>query len=140
MLRLRRLHPLVQIKHPLHSVKRAARRHSDPLPVIDIPQRLCYARTHGSGRSRQHGRTGKDSFANDKECEMINRDKVEWFQQEPVAERLRLMELILQSIKRDIETAPPKDRQAGKAFRVREFCLGQDVAVDRDSIYTERSL
>ena len=71
---------------------------------------------------------------------MINKDTVERFQQEPVAERIRLIELILQSIKNDVETARPKERHAPKPFRVREFCLGQDVAVDRDSIYAERSL
>ncbi len=70
---------------------------------------------------------------------MINRETVERFQQEPVAERLRLMELILQSIKKDMETGAPKERQPPKAFRVREFRLGPDVPMDRDSIYAERS-
>ena len=31
-------------------------------------------------------------------------------------------------------------RPARRAFRVREFCLGSDVVIDRDSIYGERSL
>ena len=51
-----------------------------------------------------------------------------------------MIKLILLLIRRDKRTPPPKEPPSGKAFRVRDFCLGKDVAVDRDRIYRERGV
>lgn len=61
-------------------------------------------------------------------------------QQASVAERLQLMEFILQSLKQDLHTDLKQENHQAKPFKVRQFSLGQDVQVDRDKIYAERSM
>ncbi len=53
-----------------------------------------------------------------------------------VAERLYLMEILLNSLKYDIKSTERQVRS--KRFTVRTFDLGQDVHADRDIIYAER--
>jgi hypothetical protein len=62
--------------------------------------------------------------------------------QVPVAERIRIIELILQSLKQDMRPNLVRDKPTivPKPFRVRQFNLGQEVHVDRDMIYAERGL
>ncbi len=62
--------------------------------------------------------------------------------QVPVAERIHIIELILQSLKQDIRPNLARDKPAffPKPFRVRQFDLGQEVHIDRDMIYAEREL
>ena len=56
-------------------------------------------------------------------------------QEASVEERLHLIEIILQSLKKDIETTPPAPK---KNFTVRKFSLGAEVHADRDQLYNER--
>jgi hypothetical protein len=55
-----------------------------------------------------------------------------------VEERIQLIELILQSLKQDLQISPTNEKSKVKPFKVREFSLGQEVHVDRDRIYAER--
>ena len=71
---------------------------------------------------------------------MINDESVQQLQREPVADRLRLMELLLKSIERDLRISDPQARHPSAPFKIREFCLGENVSVDRADIYGERGL
>ncbi|MBF0231342.1 MAG: hypothetical protein HQK63_17405 [Desulfamplus sp.] len=55
-----------------------------------------------------------------------------------VTERIYLMEIILESLKRDIKNTETIRHQPLKKFIARPFNLGGDVNVDRDIIYSER--
>ena len=55
----------------------------------------------------------------------------------PVEERLHLIEIILQSLKKDIETTSPVPK---KMFTVRKFSLGTEVHADRNQLYDERTI
>lgn len=61
-------------------------------------------------------------------------------QQASMTERLQLIEFILQSLKQDLQTDFVLEKPQAKPFKVRQFSLGQDVQVDRDKIYAERSM
>lgn len=68
---------------------------------------------------------------------MIAQETLLHLRQAPVAERLRVIEWILQSLQADIaeiQTNVP----TRKPFKVRAFHLGQEVHCDRDEIYSER--
>ncbi len=68
---------------------------------------------------------------------MIAKDMLVQIQHAPLAERIQLIEIILQSLKEDIKSSIScKSRR--KAFKVRRFHLGQEVDCDRDEIYAER--
>jgi len=60
--------------------------------------------------------------------------------QVPVAERIHIIELILQSLKQDMSFNLARDKPTitPKPFKVRQFDLGKEVYVDRDLIYAER--
>lgn len=66
---------------------------------------------------------------------MINSKTLQEIQGAPVEERLYLIEIILQSLKKDIETISPPPK---KMFTVRKFSLGAEVHADRDQLYNER--
>ena len=66
---------------------------------------------------------------------MINPKILREIQGAPVEERLHLIEIILQSLKKDIETTSPAPN---KMFTVRTFSLGGEVHADRDRLYNER--
>lgn len=68
---------------------------------------------------------------------MIDLETVKQIQQASVAERIEIVELILQSLKRDIRTKFTGEKPK---FKVRQFNLGKEVQVDRDMVYTERSV
>ena len=70
---------------------------------------------------------------------MIARETVQQLQHAPVADRIQVIEVLLESLKHDI--APAETHQARPApFRVRTFDLGRDVSLDRDEMYAERGL
>ena len=56
-------------------------------------------------------------------------------QEASIEERLHLIEIILQSLKKDIETTSPASK---KIFTVRKFSLGGEVQADRNQMYNER--
>ena len=68
---------------------------------------------------------------------MIDSRTLREIQGAPVEERLHLIEIILQSLKKDIETTAPA---AKKMFTVRKFSLGAEVHADRDQLYNERTI
>ena len=67
---------------------------------------------------------------------MIGSRTLQEIQGAPVEERLYLIEIILQSLKKDIETTSPASK---KMFTVRKFSLGAEVQADRDQLYNERT-
>jgi hypothetical protein len=66
---------------------------------------------------------------------MVNLEQI---RQTSVEERIQLIELILQSLKQDLQISPTNEKPKAKPFKVRTFSLGQEVHVDRDRIYLER--
>lgn len=63
---------------------------------------------------------------------------IQQIQQKSVEERIYIIELILQSLKRDMNFTQQIPQKPRKPFRVRKFNLGQEIHVDRDLIYYER--
>lgn len=72
--------------------------------------------------------------------QMIEREAVKQIQHASVAERIHIIELILQSLKQDMNRTVITGKPQFKTFRVRPFNLGTDIHVDRDTMYAERSL
>ena len=69
---------------------------------------------------------------------MIDLKTVDQMKQAPIEERLQIIELILQSLKKDIRQMPKTQEKRFKPFKVRKFSLGQEVYVDREELYSER--
>lgn len=73
---------------------------------------------------------------------MIDSQSVSQMMKLPVAERIKLMEIIFQSLKSDLAKAQQKNKnkeeRKPELFKVRQFDLGKDIHVDRDEIYSER--
>lgn len=55
----------------------------------------------------------------------------------PLAERIQVIELLLQSLKDEITSAEPV-QVVRKPFRVRTFDLGIDIQIDRAEMYADR--
>ena len=70
---------------------------------------------------------------------MIDLKTVEQIKQAPVEERLHIIELIFQSLKKDIKQRFKIKQRKFKPFKVRRFSLGQEVHIDREELYSERS-
>lgn len=70
---------------------------------------------------------------------MLDQETVQQLQHAPVADRIRAIEVLLQSLKNDFTPATPQEA-AGKTFSVRTFDLGGDISIDREAMYLERSL
>ncbi|MFQ5706021.1 MAG: hypothetical protein ACE5HO_01145 [bacterium] len=71
---------------------------------------------------------------------MIDLKTVDQLKQASIEERLKIIELILQSLKEDIKQKPKIAATRFKSFKVRKFSLGQEVHVDREDLYSERGL
>lgn len=69
---------------------------------------------------------------------MIAQHTLTQIQHAPIIERLRMIELILQSLKQDIQPTLRRQSFQKKVFKVRRFHLGQEVHCDRDEMYAER--
>lgn len=65
---------------------------------------------------------------------MIDSSTVDRIKKSSIEERIKIIELILQSLKSDIKAKPAKT-QKGK-IKVRQFSLGEEVHVDRDEMYS----
>lgn len=63
---------------------------------------------------------------------MIDLKTVEQIQQASVAERIQLIELILESLKHDMKIKSTAEKPPPTLFRVRQFNLGQEVEVNRE--------
>lgn len=70
---------------------------------------------------------------------MIAQETVRQLQYAPLAERLWIIEFLLQSLKRELPQSNPA-QQTRKPFRVRTFNLGADIHMDREEMYAERGL
>ena len=71
---------------------------------------------------------------------MIDPKTVVQIKQSSVEERISIIELILQSLKKDIRTGSGVGKSQFKPFKVRKFSLGEEVHVVRDKLYSERGL
>lgn len=73
---------------------------------------------------------------------MINPTTVQQLQRTPVAERIQLIEILLESVKQDVILPPSltPDTKEQKRFTVRTFNLGKDISIDREDLYMERGL
>lgn len=69
---------------------------------------------------------------------MIDREMINEVKHASITERIRFIEIILQSLKNEIK--PHKARRKNKTgiFKVRSFDLGEEVHVDREALYEER--
>jgi hypothetical protein len=70
--------------------------------------------------------------------QMIDSNTVNEIKQSSIAERIRVMEIIFQSLKNDIKKEQGKTNTKSKHFKVRKFSLGEEVHVDRDELYSDR--
>lgn len=66
---------------------------------------------------------------------MVDLDTLKQLQQAPLEERIKLIELLLQSVKKELK----KDSKIHHTFRVRSFSLGSDINVNREELYNERN-
>lgn len=57
-----------------------------------------------------------------------------------VSEQIEIIELILDSLRTEIETKRGSTRKPFRPFLVRKFSLGEEVHSDRDEMYSERGL
>ncbi len=70
---------------------------------------------------------------------MIAQEMVQQLQQAPLTDRIQVIEVLLESLKRDIaHTVFPNVPSA--SFRVRTFNLGRDISCDREDMYAERGM
>lgn len=69
---------------------------------------------------------------------MIAQETLTQIQYAPLVERIQVLEVILQSLKHDVEQLEYPQEAQLKPFKVRHFNLGTDILVDRDVIYRER--
>ena len=69
---------------------------------------------------------------------MININAVNQIKQSSAAERIQLMETILQSLKDDIKAIHKNGKPKLKTFKVRKFHLGEEIHIDRDELYSQR--
>ena len=70
---------------------------------------------------------------------MIAQETVQQLQHAPLADRIQVIEVLLESLKHDI--AQTEFRQTHPApFRVRTFDLGRDISLDREEMYAERGI
>jgi len=71
---------------------------------------------------------------------MINPKTVNQIKQASIEERIQIIELILQSLKKDIRPELEVGKSQFRSFKIRKFSLGKEVHVDRDELYSERGL
>lgn len=68
---------------------------------------------------------------------MSVQEAVQQLQDTSLADRIQVIELLLQSLKNEI--AHKESVQAvRKPFRIRTFDLGTDIQIDRDEMYADR--
>lgn len=70
---------------------------------------------------------------------MITKETIEQIEDISAEERLHLIEILLNSLKKDIKSIRQEQFQK-KNFTVSSFDLGQDIHTNRDNIYSERGL
>jgi len=68
---------------------------------------------------------------------MSFQEAVQQIQHAPLTERIRAIELLLQSLKNEIVQSEPM-QAVRKPFRIRTFNLGTDIQMDREEMYADR--
>lgn len=71
---------------------------------------------------------------------MLVLETIEKIRQASIAERIQIIELILQSLKQDINIMFTGRKPQAKPFKVRKFNLGREIPVDRDRMYSKRGV
>ncbi|MBC8231343.1 hypothetical protein H8E77_17465 [bacterium] len=71
---------------------------------------------------------------------MIDSKTAFQIKQASVEERIQIIELILQSLRKDMRLEPGVGKSQFKPFKIRKFSLGEEVHVNRDKLYSERGL
>lgn len=69
---------------------------------------------------------------------MINQTILRQIQLASVAERLQLVEFIVESLKQELSLATKQNITSRPRFTAKTISLGRDVRVDRDELYAER--
>ncbi len=67
---------------------------------------------------------------------MVDLNTFKQLQQAPIEERIQMIELLLQSVKDDLKS----NSTSSKPFKVRSFSLGDEISINRDEFYSERTL
>ena len=70
---------------------------------------------------------------------MTVQEAIKALQDAPVKERIQIIELLVQSLKNDIELVESA-KKTQKPFTVRTFDLGSDILPDREEMYVSRGL
>lgn len=70
---------------------------------------------------------------------MIDQKTVQQLQHAPLADRIKGIEVLLQSLKEEITHHEPR-QVVRKPFTVRTFNLGTDIHLDREEMYAERGM
>ncbi len=68
---------------------------------------------------------------------MSVQEAVQQLQYAPLADRIQVIELLLQSLKDEIANSETA-QAVRKPFRIRTFDLGTDIEIDRDDLYADR--
>ena len=71
---------------------------------------------------------------------MLDPRTVSVIKKSSIEERLQIIEIILQSLRKEIKARDKTQKLKMKPFKVRKFRLGGEVHIDRDEIYSERGL
>jgi len=70
---------------------------------------------------------------------MLNSKIVKQLKQASIEDRIKIIEIVLQSLKKDMKRGTINDLNLkSKPFKIRKFNLGTEVRVDRTKLYSER--
>jgi hypothetical protein len=70
---------------------------------------------------------------------MTVQEAIQTLQNTPLEDRIKIIELLLQSLKEDISSKDTKAKRP-EPFKIRTFNLGKDIQFDREEMYLERGL
>jgi len=68
---------------------------------------------------------------------MIAQETIQQLQHASLADRIQMIEILLQSLKHEISQGE-MHQQSHQCFAVRAFNLGSDVRMEREAMYAER--
>jgi hypothetical protein len=71
---------------------------------------------------------------------MIDSKTINQIKESSIEERIKVIELILETFKEEVKLDSGVEKSRFKQFRVHEFSLGKEVDVDREQMYLERGL
>lgn len=67
---------------------------------------------------------------------MVESHNLRQLEKAPIEERIKIIEWLLQSVKNDLK----RSSKPQQSFKVRSFSLGSDITVNREEIYSERTV